>query len=80
MAKLVQAYQEQLARMQSDLVQQLSELSRQSRQGARDEIEALVQLGVPAIEHILSGSLAAGPDVAQSLIGAEPAVAAVAGD
>jgi hypothetical protein len=55
-SRLVAAYQQQLARLQSELVNQLAELGRHTRQDVRGEIEALVQLGVPAIEHILAGS------------------------
>ena len=51
---LTTAYQEQVSRLQAALVTQLAELGRESTRAIQAETQAFLQLGLPAIQHILS--------------------------
>ncbi len=53
-ARLLSAYQESVARMQSELVDSLAELGRATRRRARDDVDQLMRTGLPAIETILA--------------------------
>ena len=51
-------YQQQVAKLQSALVRQLGELGMTSQRAIEAELQAFMQLGLPAIQHILSESSA----------------------
>ena len=55
---LVATYQQQVAKLQSALVRQLGELGMTSQRAIEAELQAFMQLGLPAIQHILSESSA----------------------
>ena len=67
--QIISAYQQQVARLQAALIRQLSDLGTASQRAVEAEMQALMQLGLPAIQHILSdgAGLADNINMAQGL-------------
>jgi hypothetical protein len=59
--QLVSAYQQQVARLQAALVRQLTEVSENAQRNVHAELQAFMQLGLPAIQHILTSEIARDP-------------------
>jgi hypothetical protein len=78
--QLITAYQQQVARLQAALIRQLSELGATAQRNVESEVQAFMQLGLPAIQHILSdhSSLAAKVEDADAHAHAAAATAAFA--
>ena len=56
--QLVEAYQQNVARLQAVLVRQLTNVSEAAQRNTHSELQAFMQLGLPAIQHILSSEIA----------------------
>ena len=54
--QLIAAYQQQVAKLQAALVRQLGEIGAAAQRNVQTELQAFMQLGLPAIQHILSDS------------------------